>query len=235
MQSDWKVYQQQVAQFFTDLGLSATVEKEIQGARGKHKVDVFVTGRVHSFDLRWIIECKYWSSNIPKEKALALLSIVQDIGADKGILLSEIGFQSGAIRSSRNTNILLTSLADLKEEMRESFVETIISSLHWRLTKVSNALSALHRIKEKESRYTHPFAEKAKIMLLGMAFEDALAGEYPTIYAYGPNDTRLAANDFDELVREANKLIMAAEAFVDTYRPKKQNKSPHQIIGKPGS
>lgn len=219
MQSDWKVYQQRVAQLFTDLGLSAAVEKEIQGSRSKHKVDIFVTGRVHSFDLRWIIECKDWSSNIPKEKVLALLAIVQDTGADKGILVSETGFQSGAIRASRNTNILLTSLADLKEEMRESFVETIISSLHWRLTKVSDALSAFHRIEGKKTRYTRAFSEKSKIMSLGMAFRDALAGDYPTIYASSEN-TPLVANDFDELVREANKLIIAAEAFVETHRSK---------------
>src|SRR4029077_17676210 len=137
----WKEYEQQAAKFFTDLGLSAVVQAKLSGVRGEHNVDVFVSGKVHGIDLRWVVECKYWSSNIPKEKVLALLAIVQDVGAEKGILLSEVGFQSGALRASRHTNILLTSLADLKEEIRTSFTETIISSLHWRLTKVSNKLA----------------------------------------------------------------------------------------------
>ena len=225
VQSNWQIYQQEAAQFFIDLGLSAVVEKKIQGVRGKHKIDVFVTGRVHSLDLRWIIECKHWASNVPKEKVLTLLSIVQDIGADKGILLSEVGFQSGAIRVSRNTNILLTSLADLKEEVRESFAETIISSLHWRLTRVRNKLSDLHRIEKEEYYFTRPLSEKAKIIFLDMAFNDALAGEYPIPYASGPKGARLVANDFDELVREANRLILEAEEFANTYKPKVHNKS----------
>lgn len=219
MQSNWKAYQQQAAQFFTGLGLSAAVEEQILGVRGKHKVDVFVTGRVHGLDLRWIIECKHWSSNVPKEKVLTLLAIVQDTGADKGILLSEVGFQSGAIRVSRNTNLLLTSLADLKEEIRGSLTETIISSLHWRLSKISKQLSALHRIKKENYRFTRPLSEKVKIMFLDSALDDALTGEYPIIYAVGRNDSRLAASDFDELVREADKLIKGAEAFANKYEP----------------
>src|ERR1017187_6260820 len=40
--SAWRDYQQQAAAFFRTLGLAATVEKELQGARGTHKVDVYV-------------------------------------------------------------------------------------------------------------------------------------------------------------------------------------------------
>lgn len=220
MKPDWKVYQQQAAQFFIDLGLSATIDKEVQGIRSKHKVDVFVTGLVHGFNLEWIVECKYWSSNIPKEKALVLLAIVQDIGADKGILLSEVGFQSGAIRVSKNTNLLLTSLADLTEQVRESFTESIVSSLHWRLNKISKKLSALHRIEKDDYWITPALKEKTKISLLDMAFDDALTGQFPVIYAVGLNDTRLVAEDFDTLVREANNLITGAETFADAYKPK---------------
>jgi restriction system protein len=109
MQPKWKTYQEQAAQFFTHLGLLAAIEERISGVRGEHNVDVLVTGKVHGLDLRWIVECKDWASNVPKEKVLALFAIVQDTGADKGILLSEVGFQSGAIKVSRNTNVLLTS------------------------------------------------------------------------------------------------------------------------------
>jgi len=219
VETNWKMYQKQAAKFFTELGLSATEEKEIQGVRGKHKVDVFVTGIVHGLDIKWIIECKQWSSNVPKEKVLALLSIVQDIGADKGILLSEVGFQSGAIRMSRNTNILLTSLADLREEIKDTLVETLISTLHWRLTKVSKKLSALHRLEKDKYFITPALKEKMKIFFLDTAFEGAIAGEYPNIYAVGLNDTRLVANSFDELIREANRLITDAETFASTYQP----------------
>lgn len=232
MESSWKTYQRQAAQFFTEIGLNAVEEKQVQGIRGKHKVDVFITGRIHGLDIKWVIECKQWSSNVPKEKVLALLSIVQDIGADKGILLSEIGFQSGAIKVTRNTNILLTSLADLKEEIKETFTETIISTLHWRLTKVSKKLSDLHRLEKDDYFITPALKEKTKIFFLDTAFEDALAGEYPNVYTIGPNDTRLVANNFDELVREATKLIADAETFAETYQPRKYEDSANKKVEK---
>jgi hypothetical protein len=47
----------------------------------------------------------------------ALASVVQDVGADRGILLSETGFQAGAIRLASLSNITLTSLTELKDGM----------------------------------------------------------------------------------------------------------------------
>jgi len=63
--------------------------------------------------MTWVIECKFWNTAIPKEKVLALAQIASDVGADRAFLLSESGFQAGAIRVSQNTNITLTSLQEL--------------------------------------------------------------------------------------------------------------------------
>jgi hypothetical protein len=218
MESKWITYQKDASQFFANLGLSTALEESVSGVRGKHKIDVLVTGKVHGLQIRWIVECKHWTSNVTKEKVLALLAIVQDIGADKGILLSEVGFQSGAIRVSKNTNLLLTSLADLREEIKDTFAETVIASLHWRITKVSDKLWALHRLEQDGFGSTPAFSERTKLAFLEMAFNDAMVGQYPTIYAIGPNDMRLAASNFDDLVREADKLITSAEAFANNYR-----------------
>jgi predicted Mrr-cat superfamily restriction endonuclease len=105
--SAWKDYQQLAAAFFRKLGLEATVEKELHGARGVHKVDVYVTGDYMGIVFTWIVECKHWRSNIPKEKVAALAGVLQDIGSDRGFLLSEKGFQSGALRMAEKSNITL--------------------------------------------------------------------------------------------------------------------------------
>src|SRR6185503_17263906 len=94
----WQTYQNETAQFFRTLGFDATVDTSVHGARGKHKIDVLVEFHHAGVRTRWIVECKYWKTSIPKEKVLALQSIAQDIGADRAFLLSEKGFQSGAIR-----------------------------------------------------------------------------------------------------------------------------------------
>ena len=88
----WREYQERAAVFFRGFGLASTVDHEVDGVRARHKIDVCVEGKFHGITLKWIVECKNWKTNIPKEKVMALNAIVQDIGADCGFLLSEVGF-----------------------------------------------------------------------------------------------------------------------------------------------
>jgi hypothetical protein len=67
--------------------------------------------------VHWLVECKSWKAAIPKEKVLALRAIVDDTGADRGFIMAEGGYQSGALEASRHANITLTSLKDLKETL----------------------------------------------------------------------------------------------------------------------
>jgi restriction system protein len=112
---DWKDYQKKAALFFETLGCNTEIESLIQGARAKHEVDVLVQFRRFGINSKWIIECKYWNVRVTKEKVLALISIVDDIGADRGVLISKMGFQSGAVLAAKRTNIHLTTLEELQE------------------------------------------------------------------------------------------------------------------------
>jgi hypothetical protein len=55
-------------------------------------------------------------------------------------------------------------------------------------------------------------------MLLEMAFNDAMAGQFPTVYVIGPDDSRLSAGNFDELIQKADELIKSAEIFTINYK-----------------
>ena len=63
-----------------------------------------------------VVECKLWKSRVTKEKVMALKSIVDDLGVDKGIIICEKGFQKGAISAAKKTNIeLITCLENFEE------------------------------------------------------------------------------------------------------------------------
>jgi hypothetical protein len=111
----WKDYQEEVAAFFRQLGLNAETDVRLRGVRGHHDIDVVVQATFTGFALLWIVECKQWKTPVPQEKVLVLRTIVDDLGADRGILMAENGYQSGALEVATNTNILLTSIADLRE------------------------------------------------------------------------------------------------------------------------
>ncbi|MDT0499527.1 MULTISPECIES: restriction endonuclease [unclassified Halomonas] len=109
---DWRDYQEEAAEFFRSLGLEAETDVTIQGARTKHDIDVLVKSHHAGFDITWLIECKHWKSKVSKLHVLGLREIVNDTGADRGILLAENGFQSGAIEAAALTNVHVTSLAE---------------------------------------------------------------------------------------------------------------------------
>jgi restriction system protein len=110
MAIDWKGYQEEAAALFRSMGLDATTDVTVQGVRTKHDVDVVVKSHHAGFGVTWLIECKHWKTPVSKLHVLALREIVSDFGADRGILLCEAGFQSGAIEAANLTNVQVTSL-----------------------------------------------------------------------------------------------------------------------------
>ncbi|MBT9143794.1 MAG: hypothetical protein DDT32_02138 [Syntrophomonadaceae bacterium] len=114
MASPWKDYQEEAAAFFRSLGLDASTDVTVQGVRTSHDIDVVVRSHHVGFDITWLVECKRCKTRISKLHVLALREIVTDVGADRGILLSEAGFQSGAIEAAALTNVQVTSLAQVR-------------------------------------------------------------------------------------------------------------------------
>ena len=207
----WREYQESAAEFFRTLGFHANVEAKIDGARVSHKIDVFVTGVVHGIGFRWVVECKHWKSNIPKEKVLALISIVQDIGADRGFLLSETGFQSGAIRVSSNTNITLSSLEDLKIEAEGTLIRNAVTHLLGRREQIRTRLWHLHKA---TGSYVSEFAKPiGEIEFLNLALDDGIAGNFPVTYTVTRDGDRPTAANWDELIQRLTELLDSAEQY----------------------
>lgn len=111
---NWKEYQEEAAEFFRTLGLEAQTNVKVQGTRTHHDIDVLVKSHHVGFEITWIVECKKRKKRISKLHVLALREIVNDIGADRGILLSESGFQSGAFEAANLTNVQITSLSEAR-------------------------------------------------------------------------------------------------------------------------
>ncbi|WP_206606032.1 restriction endonuclease [Steroidobacter cummioxidans] len=205
----WKEYQQRSADFFRRLGLTATIESAVEGVRAVHSVDVLVQGKYQGIEFRWIVECKAWASNVPKEKVMALAAIVQDVGADRGFLLSETGFQSGAVRAATKTNITLASLADLNEATHEHLIDAAIGGVNWRRFKAYNRL---RDIKEQryEDEYFPPMTRHfGALAVLELMLQDAASNKYPIIYDQG----RKGLATLDELLAYADEVISAAEQW----------------------
>lgn len=131
--ASWRDYQEEAARFFRTLGLEASTDVTIQGVRTKHAIDVIVKSRHVGFEITWLVECKHWKTPVSKSHVLALREIVSDTGADRGILLSETGFQSGAIEAANLTNVQVTSLAEVSITSRNDICLMRLRELYDRI------------------------------------------------------------------------------------------------------
>lgn len=136
----WMNYQLEVSRFFGDLGMEALVDQTVRGVRTSHDIDVLVRGAYAGFEITWVVECKAWQSRIPKEKVLALRQIVDDVGADRGFIMAESGYQSGALEAALLSNVTLTSIEELTERLHYDLAMTKLVKLE-------------HRVDEARERY----------------------------------------------------------------------------------
>jgi hypothetical protein len=111
----WRQYQRDTAVALEELGFKTEIEAEVKGARGKHKIDVFASKFVAGIQLRYAAECKFWKTKVPKAEALTFLAVVNDIGANIGLLFTESGCQPGAHKATDNTNVKILSLDEFRE------------------------------------------------------------------------------------------------------------------------
>lgn len=151
MSDAWKDYQDEAAAFFRSLGLEAKTNVTVRGVRTAHDIDVLVKAHHVGFEVTWVVECKCWKARVTKLHVMALREIVSDLGADRGILLSEAGFQSGAVEAAALTNVRVTSLADVRNSAGSEIVAMRLRDLYDRIESCKRRYWEI----PKESRIAH--------------------------------------------------------------------------------
>jgi hypothetical protein len=130
----WERYQHETAELLRELGFTAIVDDSLTEPNGTvHKVDVSARRTLAGVSLLWVVECKFWNRRVPKEKVGTLKATVDWVGADRGLLMSEKGFQSGAIRMAVQKNITLSGLVDLRENAADELLAARIIAADRRL------------------------------------------------------------------------------------------------------
>ena len=145
---------------------------------------------------------------------MALSSIANDIGADRAFLLSEKGFQSGAIRAAAKSNLDLTSLADLTELVGDRAIGARMAGLRLRL---HNASTRLQRIKKQQfdDVYIPPTSQaQGLLLLLSHCLDDAVRGEFPVRYLTSLEAPQWReANSLVDMMEAAEEIVAAAESW----------------------
>jgi len=220
MVGDWQEYQQEAAEFFRSLGLCADVDMTLQGVRARHDIDVVVRSKHVGFEIQWLVECKHWKTRVSKLHVLGLREIVNDVGADRGIILCEAGFQTGAIEAANLTNVQVSSLATLSLKTKSDVSAmrlrdiadrvAIAKSLYWDLDKSYRIEVGL-----RAEVYEHDYSGDLIVQYSEMVLAEARRDRYPIqMGGYGRLsgfDLPKSDSSFDDISTALNPILTDLE------------------------
>jgi|GEM_PF-3398971 len=220
--TEWRRYQKDVENLFKSMAFETFEEKIVVGARARHKIDVWVIFKLLGIEHKWAIETKLWKQPVPKGEVLAFHKVVEDVGADKGILLSESGFQKGSKSAVKKTNILLSSMRDLKK-MMDKFKIQVLKKIYTEIHIIKEELfDEKHKVKQQKER-TKPgyfwcprpsyFLTVGQLDILASKVFQAIKNKYPISIVYlapmkpGGKEVKFIAHDYDGFVWFIKKAL----------------------------
>ncbi len=126
----WKEFEQLVAQIYRQATPEATVKHNffITGKSGRRRqIDVSIesTQGLHTYFT--VVECKRYARRVGIRDVEAFVTRLQDVRANKGVMVSVIGFDDGARAQAAQHNVTLLSY----REARETDWENVADPASW--------------------------------------------------------------------------------------------------------
>lgn len=110
----WQELEACIARILRECGYNVEVQKNVQLARGDVNIDVWADD--HSSPPNVIaIECKLWSTPVPKSVVHGFRTVVGDSGANTGLIVSSAGFQQGAVEAAVYSNVRLMNWSEFQQ------------------------------------------------------------------------------------------------------------------------
>jgi hypothetical protein len=216
--SDWKILQSGVCRIFNEIGLKAETDKKVKTPRGIVELDVFAVDPGSVDNIQYVVECKNWKTAIPQSVVHSFTTVMHEVGANIGYIVSRNGLQKGAIDYIQNTNIKGVTYSEFQKHYLGIWIDR-----HF-CTTVGNAADSL-------IQYTEPInsrRERYKSNLSSELQED-FDGLYNNFNLFGMSLAIISARRLmpqmiprpDITTAKLNKII------ADTIGPKYLIKTPY--------
>jgi restriction system protein len=125
--NSWQKLQNQTARILEECGFSVEVEKTIETVRGAVEIDVYAEEIIKGRKYIILCECKNWKSRVPQNVIHGFRTVVSDIGANVGYIISSNGFQSGSFSAAELTNIELTDWFEFQNAFEGTWYDEYFS------------------------------------------------------------------------------------------------------------
>lgn len=140
--NNWKDLQNKVAKVLSEIGYDCEVEKDIRTTRESINIDVYAFNKKDIPESKILCECKHWNTPVPKTIIHSFRTAVTDFGANYGIIVSKVGFQSGAYEAIKNTNILLLNWNEFQDYFKVRWIKNKTHKISRETKHLYNYISA---------------------------------------------------------------------------------------------
>src|SRR6266404_5861273 len=112
----WRIFERVIAgiQKLTDFGATVIHNDRIKGlaTRRMRQIDVSVRFKQAQSEYLLIVECKLSKRKVSVDKVEAFITNMPDVGADRALMVTNTGYQTGAVEAARAHNIDLRTLTE---------------------------------------------------------------------------------------------------------------------------
>ena len=111
---DYEIFVKEVfEELLEDKSVKVYHLKEYTGKVSKRiiKIDISFETQVLGTQILFLVECKHYKNRIDVGEVEEFYSKLNDIGAHKGIMVTTIGYQEGAIKTAKGRGIALVTLS----------------------------------------------------------------------------------------------------------------------------
>lgn len=131
---EWQSLQTGVCRIFNEIGLHAEENKLINTPRGSVSLDVFAVDPGSVDSIQYVVECKNWKNSIPQSVVHAFTTVMHEVGANIGYIISQKGIQKGAKDYLQNTNIRGLTYSEFQQHYLKIWIEQQFCSTIWNIT-----------------------------------------------------------------------------------------------------
>lgn len=105
---NWKEYENEILTYFQETYPETTIsfDQKIKGKYSKvlRQVDILIEGEIAGYQIKIAVDCKNFSKKIDVKKVESFCSMVEDVEAHQGVLISQKGYSKAAINRAHYGN-----------------------------------------------------------------------------------------------------------------------------------
>lgn len=98
---NWKDYEKEIHDYFYQMypNANVTYDARLEGRYSKkqRQIDVLIEDEIAGFSTRVVVDAKYFSENIDVKCVESFISMLEDVGATHGLLVTQKGYSQAAI------------------------------------------------------------------------------------------------------------------------------------------